>query len=333
MLTFQEVKKLSEAYSLIFGRNHLQISLAGLEPLLWKDDSVRIYDLIRELANFGFSVDITTNGYLLKKMSVMLARSGLRKCRVSVHSFDRELYRRITGSDYLNEILKEIDHCLDMGIDININRTLLNGFIDDIPKGINFINKRNIKAKFYDLLWVPQISEVWQGFYIHWKCVIDKYVVDLTKEIECIEIMHHRSRLRYHLIGGGAIEVKLFNENMHTSLQHCIDCPQRDFCKETFGEYIYFFPNKHIAFCNLNEKICLDLSMILKGTVEDIAEFLIKSFTIFMGINWKEILGTGRLQLYLNEVCNYKCSFPGDCNEQWCLSYKRFNKHFLFNQK
>lgn len=326
MMTIHDVIRLSEAYKISIGLDRLTVNLAGLEPTLWwARPNLTVCDMIRELVSNGHQVEMTSNGSRLSELAHDLVSSGLSKCRVSIHSFDPETYYRIAGMNRLHSVVRGIDICRAGGLELTLNRTLLKGFTDDIPEVLDFISQRDMTLKLYDLWWVPRISTSWSQFYVHWSEVVKEYVIPISEKVTETHSKYHRSRRRYHLTAGGVVEVKVFDTSMHDGVEICHGCPLRSKCKETFGSYIHVFANGHMTFCNLREDVHLDLSSWLgeNSPVEHIANFFRESFEEVMGTEWKERLLSGSLRFYINETCNYRCSFPSATRELWCLSSVR----------
>jgi cyclic pyranopterin phosphate synthase len=333
----RDILKIANAYKLALGSKAITANLAGLEPTLWEEDGkYNIADIVSELKNNSFDVEMTTNGSNLLLYANKLINAGLSKCRVSIHSFDRSTYTNITGKDNLNSVLDGIKYCNESNLKIIINRTLIKGFTEDIPTGLSFIQKENLTLKLYDLWWVKRIEENYNKYYIHWSEIVKKYVLPLTISIEDKTTEFHRNRTVYNLNKGGFVDVKHFNNELHEKFEICKNCAVKSKCKETFGSYIHIFANGHLTFCNLREDIHLDLKHLLEKNISDIdlASFLSLNFDEHIGHSWKQRLQEADLRFYINETCNYKCSFPHTAkgyNSLWCLSSVRSNETWDIN--
>ncbi|MDR1895674.1 MAG: hypothetical protein LBR10_02665 [Prevotellaceae bacterium] len=326
----ENVVKISNSYKLALNNNNLTASLAGLEPTLWRDGKYDIFSLIAELKTNNTFVDITTNGSALLPFSDKFIGSGLSKCRVSVHSFDQKTYSRITGKNNLNNVLEGITRCSQNNLTMVINRVLLKGFTDDIPKGLEFIQKTNINLKLYDLWWVKRIDENYSKYYIHWQDIVSKYITENTSHTEVKYVNFHRNRIIFHLKNGGSVDVKQFNAEQHQRINKCKNCVFNNKCKETFASYIHVFPNGHLTFCNLREDIHLDLKPMLDKNISEteLSNYLKSRFNEVIGSDWQKRLKETDLRFYINEACNYKCSFPNSegYGSLWCLSSIRTNE-------
>ena len=102
------------------------IKFTGGEPLIRPD----ILEIIRSVPK-GIESSITTNGILLADMAADLKHAGLRRVNVSLDSLNPETYKRITGSDRVNEVLAGIDAALKVGLTpVKLNMVVLHGIND-----------------------------------------------------------------------------------------------------------------------------------------------------------------------------------------------------------
>ena len=99
------------------------------EPLLHP----KINDLIN-LASKDFNINITTNGYLIDKIS---DNSNIRQVNISLHSFDNKY--NIALENYLNNIFKAIDKLIDNKTYISLRLWVKTKYNDEM---LAYINKR-----------------------------------------------------------------------------------------------------------------------------------------------------------------------------------------------
>ena len=103
------------------------IILLGGEPLLYKD----IANLIRILSSANKKVWITTNGSLLSENFVLNKLVGIHGINISIHHFDLQKNKEITGILLSEDKLKpaiETLHC--SGAHVRLNCNAINGYID-----------------------------------------------------------------------------------------------------------------------------------------------------------------------------------------------------------
>ncbi|MBI3335463.1 MAG: radical SAM protein [Candidatus Portnoybacteria bacterium] len=214
-----------------------EVEIGALEPLLWRDGQYRIHDVVSMLTERGFKVSMTTNGQLLDIFAESLNRAGLSLIRTSWHSTNPLMFREISGGygDY-SRFMRGITLALESGIKVAFNRVLLKGYADDIPEQLSFIERHKSRVKLYTLLWTPQNTSTHASFYQDWRPIVRASVLPRTIEIARVRKQLGRGRLRFHLAGGGSVEVKL-GDKLDRSLYPCVSCSFKNECEEGFGDY------------------------------------------------------------------------------------------------
>ncbi|AFM24252.1 GTP 3',8-cyclase MoaA [Desulfomonile tiedjei] len=129
LVTHEEILRYEEILAIVGIFRDLgikKIRVTGGEPLVRR--GVREF-IARLAAMKGIEdVGLTTNGVLLASMAKDLRAAGLKRVNVSLDSMDRENFRRITGSDKLELVLKGIREALAVGFSpVKINVVLLQG--------------------------------------------------------------------------------------------------------------------------------------------------------------------------------------------------------------
>ena len=150
-LHLDEIKRLTKALSEL-GVN--KIRLTGGEPTVRKD----FFDIIKAIKkNSGIKKTvITTNGYHLDKIAHQIKDSGLDGVNISIDSLNKETFKKITGHDRLDEILRGIKILQNLNFhNIKINAVLLRGVNDtenDFEDWSNFIKKDKIDFRYIELM-------------------------------------------------------------------------------------------------------------------------------------------------------------------------------------
>ena len=127
ILTFDEITRLVQIV------NELGISklrLTGGEPTIRKDLPV----LVRMLSDLPEVQDLamTTNGFLLKKMSRDLYEAGLPRINVSLDTIDEEKFRKMTRRDVLQTVLDGLEEATRyFELPIKINVVAMKGYTED----------------------------------------------------------------------------------------------------------------------------------------------------------------------------------------------------------
>ena len=150
-LSLNEIRRLAKALSEL-GVN--KIRLTGGEPTVRKD----FFDIVKTIKeNSGIKKTvITTNGYHLDKIAQKLKDFGLDGINISIDSLNREIFKRVTSHDRLDEILRGIEILQSLNFqNIKINAVLLKGINDD-EKDFNewsdFIEKNKIDFRYIELM-------------------------------------------------------------------------------------------------------------------------------------------------------------------------------------
>ncbi|MHA2119712.1 MAG: GTP 3',8-cyclase MoaA [Promethearchaeota archaeon] len=127
-LTVEEITKLCKILAEIL--NVTRIKFTGGEPLCREE----IVDIIKSVSDLHLYKDIsmTTNGLLLFEKAEELYDAGLNRINVSLASLKPEKYKKVYGSDKLNEVLKSLKRAKEVGFDpIKLNFVLMKGINDD----------------------------------------------------------------------------------------------------------------------------------------------------------------------------------------------------------
>ncbi|MBI4697549.1 MAG: GTP 3',8-cyclase MoaA [Nitrospirae bacterium] len=107
-----------------------KIRITGGEPLIRKG----VVEFIRSLSGISGIEDIslTTNGILLKELASDLLGAGIKSINISLDSLNPQRYKRLTGGDYLAQVLEGIKETERVGFDpIKINTVVIKGVNDD----------------------------------------------------------------------------------------------------------------------------------------------------------------------------------------------------------
>lgn len=289
-----------------------EVEIGALEPLLWRDGQYRIHDVVGALTERGFKVSMTTNGQLLDIFAEKLSRADLALIRTSWHSTNPLMFREISGGygDY-SRFMRGVTLALESGIKVAFNRVLLKGYTDDIPEQLVFIERYKSRLKLYTLLWTPQSASTHGSFYQDWRPVVRNSVLPRTIEIARVRKRIGRGRLRFHLVGGGSVEVKL-GDRLDRSAHPCSSCSFKNECEEGFGDYIRVDPRLHLYFCYMRRDLGFQVSEYF-GEPEALKQ---RMRDMFGDVEY--LLATVPLRLTVGPFCNFNCRAPG-AQEGWCM--------------
>ncbi|KKW23198.1 MAG: Molybdenum cofactor biosynthesis protein [Parcubacteria group bacterium GW2011_GWA2_51_12] len=311
-LSFADIMAVVDTWSCMGGSPEVEIG--ALEPLLWKDGKLRINDVVIALTERGCKVSMTTNGQLLDTFAHSLSNAGLSLIRTSWHSTDPLMFREISGGygDY-SRFMRGVTLALESGIKVSFNRVLHKGYTDDIPEQLSFIERYRSRLKLYTLLWTPQSASTYESFYQDWRSVVRASVLPRTAAIVRERKRLGRGRLRFRLVGGGSVEVKL-GDKLDRGEQPCASCLFKNECEEGFGDYVRVDPRLHLYFCYMRRDLGFQLSEYF-GRPEALKQKLSESFgTADLGL----LLKTTPLRLTVTPFCNFNCRAPG-AQQGWCM--------------
>ena len=148
LLTFEEIRAVCRQASLL-GINRIKIT--GGEPLA-RRGVAELVSMLRDLPGID-QITMTSNGVLLSKYLPDLKKAGLDGINISLDTLDRENYRRITGRDHLDEVLKGLDQALDSGIRVKINTVLMKGVNDrEWPDLLALAKTKKLDVRMIELM-------------------------------------------------------------------------------------------------------------------------------------------------------------------------------------
>ncbi len=171
-ITVNEIKRLAKALSQL---GVSKIRLTGGEPTIRKD-FFEILNILKKKSGIK-KVVITTNGYKLESLADKLVTSKLDGINISIDSLDKNVFKKITGHDRLEEILRGIKKLQSLGFyNIKINAVLLkniNSYEKDFEQWANFIRNNEIDFRYIELMQTGDNLEYYKRFHISSKIFND----------------------------------------------------------------------------------------------------------------------------------------------------------------
>ena len=168
----EEIKRLARALSEL---GVSKIRLTGGEPTIRKD-FFEIIKIIKENSGIKKTV-ITTNGYKLDKIANDIKNSGLDGINISIDSLDPKTFKKITGHDRLEEILRGIKNLQKLNFkNIKINAVLLKGINDseqDFDTWAQFIKNNEIDFRYIELMQTGDNLDYFNKYHVSSKKFID----------------------------------------------------------------------------------------------------------------------------------------------------------------
>ncbi|MDC0585517.1 GTP 3',8-cyclase MoaA [Candidatus Pelagibacter sp.] len=164
-INIEEIRRLAKALSEL---GVSKIRLTGGEPTVRKD-FFEIVKIIKENSGIKKTV-ITTNGYRLDKIANDIKNSGLDGINISIDSLNAQTFKKITGHDRLEEILRGIKNLQKLNFkNIKINAVLLKG-VNDSEKDFNdwaeFIKNNEIDFRYIELMQTGDNLDYFNNYHI-----------------------------------------------------------------------------------------------------------------------------------------------------------------------
>jgi len=128
-----------------------KVKYTGGEPLLHKD-LASITSRIKSI-DHEIEISLTTNGILIKENIDELLDAGLDRMNISLHSMDRENYKRIVGVDALDKVLNGLDYVSKLGVKgFKINMTVSTYNLNELPAIAEYANDNGFEFRIHNLL-------------------------------------------------------------------------------------------------------------------------------------------------------------------------------------
>ena len=171
------------------------VKFTGGEPMLRPD----LLEIIRSVP-VGMESSITTNGTLLAGLVADLKQAGLRRVNVSIDSLNHESYKKITGTDKLDDVLEGINEALKTGLTpVKLNMVVLAGINDhEINDFLAFVRgNRNLILQLIELMHFNECTN-------HGNLnIVEDELAARSKQI-ITRRMHHRKK---YCLDGAEVEV------------------------------------------------------------------------------------------------------------------------------
>ena len=164
-LNIEEIGRLAKALSEL---GVSKIRLTGGEPTVRKD-FFEIIKIIKENSGIKKTV-MTTNGYRLDKIADDIKNSGLDGINISIDSLNADTFKKITGHDRLEEILKGIKNLQKLNFkNIKINAVLLKGINDskkDFDDWAEFLKNNEIDFRYIELMQTGDNIDYFNNYHV-----------------------------------------------------------------------------------------------------------------------------------------------------------------------
>lgn len=158
LLSFEEIER---AVKLAAHLGITKIRLTGGEPLLRQ----QVEKLVARIAAIPGIEDLamTTNGFLFAEKAHALRDAGLRRVSFSMDSLDRENFKKMTGRDGLDSVIKAIRLAKQLGFGpVKINAVVIRDINDhEIAPLVNFARNEGVSLRFIEFMPLDS-ARAWQ---------------------------------------------------------------------------------------------------------------------------------------------------------------------------
>ncbi len=128
--------------------------LTGGEPLTRSD----VASIVMGIKPYAKELSMTTNGSLLDKYAEELLDSGLDRVNVSLHSLNREVFRRLTGG-VLEHVLKGIEAAVGLGLVVKLDYLVTSLNAREYVNIINYAESLGLDLNIIELIPLGLASE------------------------------------------------------------------------------------------------------------------------------------------------------------------------------
>jgi len=181
-----------------------KIRLSGGEPLIRND----IIEIVQKISSINFKdIAITTNGILLEKYAKKLVDAGLNRVNVSFDTLNRETYRFITKTDYVEKVKAGIRKASEVGLyPVKVNMVVMKGINDhEIWDMFNFCKENNAILQLIELLKSESCPDTEFFDKYHYEMTeLEEELAEVSDEIKTRHFMQDRKK---YFIEDGEIEV------------------------------------------------------------------------------------------------------------------------------
>ena len=132
-----------------------KIRFTGGEPLIRKG----FFDIISGTVRNHPEVDlcVTTNGTLLEEHLSDLKKYNVKKLNISLDTMSRERFQSITGMDYFNTVINNIEKALSFDFfDVKVNGVLLKSTLDEVDDFLEYFSDKNAILRFIERMPVTE---------------------------------------------------------------------------------------------------------------------------------------------------------------------------------
>ena len=147
LMTREEIAIIAKLFVEKYGIT--KIRLTGGEPLV-RPDAV---DIVRDMAQLGVSLGLTTNAMTLDKHLDGLLAAGLKSINISLDTFDAQRFKTITRRDGFDKVHANILLALARGLRVKVNMVVMRGVNDDeLLRFVQLTRDHDVHVRFIEFM-------------------------------------------------------------------------------------------------------------------------------------------------------------------------------------
>jgi GTP 3',8-cyclase len=147
LMTREEIATIATLFVEKYGIT--KIRLTGGEPLV-RPDAVAI---VRDMAQLGVSLGLTTNAMTLDKHLNGLIAAGLKSINISLDTFDAARFKTITRRDGFDKVHANILLALARDLRVKVNMVVMRGVNDDeLLRFVELTREHDVHVRFIEFM-------------------------------------------------------------------------------------------------------------------------------------------------------------------------------------
>lgn len=232
------VDEISRIVRIAYGLGIRKIKLTGGEPL-FREDIVEIVSSVNCVGTLE-DLAITTNGFFLSGFAHRFKEAGLMRVNVSLPSLKPEVFKYITGFNYLEKVFDGVKAAIDVGlVPVKLNMVLLKGVNEcEVWDMVEFSGRVGAILQLIELEPINMDTELYESLHV------DLSLIEEALERKALRtyVRSLHNRRRYVMSNGVEVEVV---KPMHNSL-FCANCTRIRITSDGFVKPCLMRSDNHV---------------------------------------------------------------------------------------
>lgn len=152
ILSFDEIIRLIKIFVNDYGIK--KIRFTGGEPLV-RNNIIELFERLNDFKkDHPFQLALTSNGIRLREFLPDLKKYGLDRINISLDTLNKDKFKKITGYNYFDEVIKAIDFAAESGFNpVKVNTVMMKGVNDrELLDFVGFAKDRDINIRFIEYM-------------------------------------------------------------------------------------------------------------------------------------------------------------------------------------